>query len=360
MAAAQAEHIQQKLSKKAFFHGLLVVGVFYGLLAGWLMIGGKATMEKQQQKLASQTIIIHWPGDVAKAIRQHDLENAPHVPEDIDYGPLDVMESGLAAAPIDGLYEKTPDGHLPVVRQKDGLTPFAAYRRPFDLHSTDNPIIAIAITGLGLSDVATESAVRTMPQEISFIISPYAPSIDFWVRESRARGHEVWLSFPMESDRYPVDDPGPHTMLVGAPERENQYKMEWLLSRTDGYIGFVTDNNPAFLEASNDMRPIIGNIYHRGLGFVDGSSHPTLIPQTMAAGQNAPYASIDLWIDKDDASQRAIDAALKTLEETARKKGFAAGVIHPLPVSYQQVLAWTKTLKSKGIVLVPLSATTGY
>lgn len=370
MAAAQAgNRLQDRFSLKAFGRGLAVAAILYALIALWLFLNTNSAAQTQLEKLASQTVIVEWkiPAEetVAEIQPADDPANPPSVLEEPP--PLQqpqpvepaVLESGLAQAPVDGLYETTPFGQAPKIRQ-DGLTPFNAYRRPFDLQAASQPLISIAITGLGLSDIATESAVRTMPPDVSFILSPYAAAADFWINESRARGHEVWLTLPMESKSYPLHDPGPHTLLIGAPERENQVKMDWLLTRGTGYVGFVTSYQPEFMQAVNDVRPVIGNIYKRGLGFVDGSASPGLTPQTMAAGMKAPYSTVDLWLDAADASPPAIEESLKRLEAIAHEKGSAVGIINALPVSYQQVLSWAESLPGKGLQLAPLSATTGY
>jgi len=359
---------KNNFSTKAFLQGLGVVFLCLLALGIWIFVNAGKIEKAISQKLASQTVIIEWQSDDQTAAAQNDPqmtpEQSPETSENTvlkpkEYAPAETLESGLVAAPIDGLHEQTTYGRKPVLRESDGLTAFKAYRRPYDIYATKKPIIAIAINGLGLSDIATESAMRSMPPEISFILSPYSEALSFWVSESRQRGHEVWLSLPLEAQNYPIDDPGPHTMLINAPERENQLKMEWLLSQAQGYIGFVTNYQPTFLTAANDMRPVIGNIYNSGLGFVDGSQDPGLIPQTMAVGMKAPYSTIDIWVDIGDSSPVAINSALKALEAQARDKGFAVGVIHPLPVSFQQVLSWIKTLPDKGLELAPLSATTG-
>lgn len=373
-AAKDSSRLKENFSPSAFGQGLLVVLLLYGLLAGWVMFSSGSVEKKQLAKLASQTVIVDWKQQAETPDNTTQSDGAvmgPQVPENAgaekpaepppkEYSPPDVMESGLAAAPVDGLYEEKAEGHIPVVRQQDGLTAFKAYRRPFDIYAINQPLVSIAIAGMGLSDVATESAVRSMPPEVSFIMSPYAKTPDFWVKESRARGHEVWLTLPLESKDYPRDDTGPYTMLIGAPERENQTKLDWLMGRTDGYIGFVGSFSPDFMQSVNDMRPVVGAIYHHGLGFVDSSADPGMIPQTMAVGMKAPYSTVDIWLDKPDASQHAISAALSKLEQDAKKKGYAVGVIHALPVSYQQVLRWVETLPDKGLRLAPLSATTGY
>lgn len=361
---------QQKFSVTAFSQGLAVVALLYVLIAGFLWFSGSKTLEAQQGQLASQTVLIEHPdimtsSTIGSGIQSpvqtgetgNDGDTTPqpesHLPESFE-----LLESGLAKAPIPGLYEENEFGRAPV-RHKDGMTPFQAYRRPFNRAAVNQPIISIAIMDLGLSDAATESAIRSLPPDISFIISPYANAPDFWINESRTRGHEVWLTLPLETNEYPVVDPGPHTMLISAPERENLMKLSWLLSRASGYVGFVANRNPAFMKSTNDMRPVIGGIYNRGLGFVDTSLSPGMVPQTMALGHKAPYASVDLWID-DTPAQDAIAAALEELENKAQKQGSAVGIIHPLPVSYQEILRWASTLKDKGIRLVPLSAQTGF
>ena len=385
MSQAQAaSFFKEKFSLKAFYQGLAVVLAAYFLLFSWALLNADKTLQRQQDRLASQTAIIKWPvpeTDTAQESAQEQAQDSVHtLPADgtaVDEKHLEapstaqtsaqhiagvkLLESGLADAPVDGLYEVTADGHLPLVRSRDGLTPFKAYRRPFDLQAVNNrPVIAIGIAGLGLSNVALESALRSMPGEVSFIFSPYSPTPDFWIREARARGHEVWLTLPVEPENYPQYDPGPHTMLIGAPERENLTKLDWVMSRTDGYVGFVTNPQPAFMKSANDMRPVVGNIYHRGLALIDGSADPGTIAQSMAVGMKAAYGTVDLWVDRHTATQEGLDKALIRLEETAQNKGYAVGIIHTLPVSYQELLKWLKTLPDKGIVLAPLSATTGY
>ncbi len=357
MAAAQADGwLKQNFSIRAFLQGLAAAGLIWLAIVLWVSLNAGKALQAQQDRLASQTVII----DRADDMPSQEVVTRPATAPVETYSIDEKLESGLTRAPVEGLSEASLFGRKPMIRRADGMTVFEAYRRPFDLQASDKPVIAIAIKGLGLSDIATESTIRSMPPAISLIMSPYAPTIDFWTSEARARGHEVWLSLPVETHDYPADDPGPHTMLINAPERENQTKLEWLLSRPEGYIGFVTGHRPAFMESTNDMRPLIGNIYNRGLGFVDGALSPSPTPQTMAAGMNAPYATIDLWLDSGNATQQGLRQALQELEKIAREKGMATGIIHPLPVSYQEVLSWTRTLPDKGLVLAPLSAATGY
>ncbi len=55
-------------------------------------------------------------------------------------------------------------------------------------------------------------------------------------------------------------------------------------------------------------------------------------------------------------SKEAIDGKLAELEKAALKNGVALGVATALPVSIERLAAWSRTLKSRGIELVPVSA----
>jgi len=349
----------------AFVQGMVFVIITFLFLALFLLYNSEKTTKKLEERLASQTVIIEQ--ETGDHLTQEHLPSASDIVESRNEEVLPAlpsehanMESGLAETPIEGLSVTTKQGDKPVIRKKDGLSAFKAYRRPFDVYASDKSLISIVITDLGLSDVATESAIRTMPPEISLAISPYAGTIDFWIQESRARGHEIWLTLPLENKNYPAEDPGPHTMIIDAPERENLAKLDWLLSRGQGYVGFITGYEPAFMQSLNDMRPVIGSIYTSGLGFVDGSAKPGIIPQTMAVSMKAPYSTVNIWLDRPDPSQESLQNKLEKLEKISRENGFAVGIIRPLPVSYHQILEWIETLPDKNIALAPLSATTGY
>jgi polysaccharide deacetylase 2 family uncharacterized protein YibQ len=265
--------------------------------------------------------------------------------------------NGMYVAPVDGLYEDTAVGRLPVIGKGD-LTAFKAYKKPFAL-SGNAPVISIAVSDMGLSQKITESAIKSLPPEITLIVSPYADGPDMWASEARSNGHEVWLSLPMETKDYPRADSGPYTMLVGAPERENLQKLDQVMSRAVGYTGLVVGYQPIFMDAQNDVRPILGEIYKRGVGLIANGGVGSL-PDTMALSMNAPYSSIDVWIDKPENTSTMINASLQQLEVIAREKGFAAGIISPSSVGFRELQVWLETLQAKGIVLAPLSAQTGY
>jgi uncharacterized protein len=92
----------------------------------------------------------------------------------------------------------------------------------------------------------------------------------------------------------------------------------------------------------------------RGLAYFDDGTSPRSIAGTLAATQSMPFAKADISIDQVPTPME-IDQALASLEARAKEHGIAIGTASALPVSIERIAAWTKTLSSHGIMLVPLT-----
>ncbi len=372
-SASSAIHfVKDSYSTRSFLVGVIVVVLLYLALVGYIFASGASYLNGRQAHMPTRSVLLDYIGTpkaqpkpieidptTITADENKSLPQKRALPNPFQARGIPVMESGLAQVPIEQVSETAEDGVLPKIDTKTKLTPFQAYRRPFEYPRTDQPIISIAIEDMGLSDAATESAVRTMPAEVSLILSPYAANPDFWVNVARERGHEIWMHLPLETKDYPTNDPGPHTMIIDAPERDNLRKLRWLMSRTQGYVGFVTSADHVFIKSLHDMRPILGDIYNRGLGFIDADAIPSAIPATMAAGQKSPYGTVQLYLGENDTLAE-INEQLNRVEKIAIDRGKATIIIHPYPASYQAILKWLATFDKKGLIMAPLSAQTGY
>lgn len=348
--------VRAHFDRKMFLMGLGVAIGLYVVIFTAVLLNGHVILEGQEDRLDRAEVVVPWKTIKLSTEFESNLDKTPNLS---NITSLSGSTGGLTPAPIEGLYETTPLGRLPVVDKARNMTAFSAYKRPFPFYKTDKPIIMLGIQDMGLSSVATESAIRTMPPDVSFVFSPYASDMDLWVAEARNRGHEVWLSLPVEPIGYPAADPGPHTLLKGVPERDNLQKLRWLLGRADGYVGFVGGHDSHLGASLREYRPLLLKIFQRGLGFVDSSQNPSPIPQSMALSMKTGYGSVDQVIDAS-SSPETIDNILIELERTAERKGYAVGLIHPVPLTYQKALAWMQGLKDKGFVLAPLSAATAF
>lgn len=263
----------------------------------------------------------------------------------------------LREAPLPGLDEEGSFGRIPRIAD-DGTTPFDAYKRPYEFTS-EQPAVAIMLTGVGLNEERTQAAINDLPLNISLAISPYARDLTNTARAARAMGHEVFLELPMEPVDFPLSDPGPRALLTSLSEGENLVRLEWLLARFPGYAGLVSHEGSKFGSLDSAIRPVIEFISRSGLMFVEGSSSGVAsYGAQLASNAGAPNAIGNIIID-DIPSRRNIDAKLAELVETAKRNGVAVGIAQSYPVTIQRLRNWAFRLRRQGVVLVPVSAISG-
>ena len=251
--------------------------------------------------------------------------------------------------PIKSLYEETNTGYLPQ-KNSDGLSPFEAYRRPVKPINPKHKKIAIALTDIGLSEKVSKNAIIELPAEISLILSPYANQPKKWQNLISAHGHELWISIPAENKYYPMSEPGSQGLLSRASYDQNKERLTWSMTRTHGYAGIAIHSDEAFSNARNTLKSLINFVLKRGLGYLE------LNPQTphrfdiFAAQLNAPYL-------KNTIQKNAVFAEyIKILEQQADNKSTLISTFPATPANIKAIKTWAKTLKQKGITLLPLSS----
>ena len=185
--------------------------------------------------------------------------------------------------------------------------------------------------------------------------APYARGLESWMNEARAAGHEVFLELPMEPFDYPESDPGPHTLLTTLQQGDNLDRLDWLLSRTSGYVGVTNFMGDKFTSTPDSVGPILEALRDRGLMFLDARTSRDSIAGELATQIELPRALNNRFLD-NEASRIAIDAKLLELEGIAKTVGYAVGIGFPYPVTLERIARWSATLEAKGIVLVPMSA----
>jgi polysaccharide deacetylase 2 family uncharacterized protein YibQ len=309
--------------------------------ADWPMPDVDDVTDESDQAVASPSTTATMPATTAPVTTRNGIAlNAP---------------VALPRAPIDGLSEDAAGGHLPKIRDSDRLSPFEAYRRPAPAIKPGMPTVSIGVVDFGLSGDASKQALSDLSPDVSMVMTPYTTSADYWVGEARNNGHEVWLELPVETDLYPRDDSGPQTLLISAIERINMNKLTWIMSQAQGYVGLVTPYQPAFMKSENDVRPVMNEIYGRGLGFVDGSTSISPPPQKFSYSNGAIYRNTDAWIDIPSTPEH-MAAALRQLEVAAQSGGSAIGMIHSTPEGLKALQTWIDGLPQKNIAITPLSA----
>lgn len=252
----------------------------------------------------------------------------------------------------ESLSENSEYGILPAIAA-DGMRAWKYYVRDKD-YSKGTPAIALIVTGLGQNRLVTENALK-LPEEVSLSFSPYSRDTMGWGKASRMSGHETLIDLPLEPSNYPVTDPGPKGLLVEKGAKENEKRLEWIMSRYPGSMGLLAPQNEQFSSDIESYKVLMQSVANRGLLMVLAAPPRKNETRALVEASATPLLVADLLID-EELSVSAIQTRLTALEALARKRGYAVGIIQPYPISVDQLRQWIETLKEKDIMLVPVSA----
>ena len=253
------------------------------------------------------------------------------------------------------LLEISRHGPIPKIAA-DGARPSDAYARKTAMAgNTDGPRIALIVGGLGVGASSTSEALSKIPGAVTFAFAPYGGDLDNLVARARGEGHEILLQVPMEPFDYPDNDPGPQTLLSSLSGEQNVDRMQWLMSRFQGYVGVTNQMGARFTASEASLAPILREASKRGLIYVDDGSSTRSLASQIAGANKVPFAKADVIVDSVPTTAE-IDKALVRLETIARERGTAIGYATALPVTIDRVARWAKAVAGRGIILVPISA----
>ncbi len=214
--------------------------------------------------------------------------------------------------------------------------------------------IAILLRGIGRDDRNSSDAVTKLPPAISLAFMPFAGLAQQWAKKASEQGHEVIVQLPLEPSDYPVNNPGPETLLSSSSADQNTSRLRTVLARFDGYSGVTNFLGGKMLQSKNALRPILEEIKSRGLIYVgEGNNNSHAVVRGLAGEVGLRYGGANVMIDAQP-TPAAIQAALARLIEIARKEGSAIGLGYGSRGTIEQLEAWTQTLAAQGVTLVPV------
>ncbi len=113
---------------------------------------------------------------------------------------------------------------------------------------------------------------------------------------ARTTGHEYLIAIPLEPAGFPLNDPGPSTLLTGASAFANARNLDWVLSRIDGYVGATgvigTMRGERLAMMTDQMDAVLGELASRGLLYIDPREDRAAIAQGPVP---APGAGTWIW-----------------------------------------------------------------
>ncbi len=240
-------------------------------------------------------------------------------------------------------------GPEPLTAEDDEERTAGATMPPPDMPS--GPVIAIIMTELGPNAEAARQAIETLPAEITFTFSPYADAAPGLARRAKADGHEVFVSVPMEPQRYPRISPGENTLLRTSDAAENLERLDWALDRFGELDGTTGMMGSAFTQDAVALRPIMKALHMRGLAYIDARASERSVAERTARDSGVPSRSNDRFVD-EPATAGNIGRNLDALISTAKRRGYAIGYARPMPATIEALAAFEAKAQAAGITLV--------
>jgi polysaccharide deacetylase 2 family uncharacterized protein YibQ len=215
------------------------------------------------------------------------------------------------------------------------------------------PMIAIVMDDLGI-DQRRSRRVIALPGPLTLAFIPYGRNLRTLSAAGRKAGHELLVHVNME----PTDrgiDAGPHALLTGLKMDEIRSRLNWALSRFEGFIGISNHMGSRFTEWPDGVEVVLQELRGRGLMFLDSVTSQKSVGAALARAHGMAYASRDVFLDNDRTASK-ITLRLAETERLARRRGYAIAIGHPHDATLQALKTWIPAVQKRGFVLVPLSA----
>jgi len=216
------------------------------------------------------------------------------------------------------------------------------------------PMIAVVLDDLGLNRAGTNRAIA-LPAPLTLAFMTYAEGLPSMAARARRAGHELLLHVPM-APRDPAYDPGPNVLRAELVPTELMRRLEWGLSRFEGFVGVNNHMGSSFTASRAGMAPVMAALRARGLLFLDSMTSGASVGGEMARRAGVPYAERDVFLDNEWSDRAAIARQFARLEAVARRRGNAVGIGHPHSATLDVLARWLPEARARGFDIVPVSA----
>jgi hypothetical protein len=212
--------------------------------------------------------------------------------------------------------------------------------------------IAIVIDDMGMNVSQSLSAVD-LPSGVTLAFLPYAETVRAMADKASKEGHEIIIHTPMEAlgDNNGL---GPMALKSGMDFAAFTGEFERMAASFEGYAGVNNHMGSLLTQDPEAMGYLMDQLKLRNLYFLDSRTIHKSVAADMAKTYGIPYATRDVFLDHEETPE-FVQGALKKMEATARRKGYAIAIGHPKEVTMKALHEWVKTAEARGFELVPVS-----
>lgn len=213
--------------------------------------------------------------------------------------------------------------------------------------------VVIIIDDVGMAHSLSNQTID-LPAPLTLAFLPYAPNLETMTARAKAEGHELMIHMPMEPMNADLDV-GAIALLDDMSDAELQESLGKAFDSFEGYVGINNHMGSRLTQNEHAMHVVMNELAERGLLFVDSKTISTSVAGRVAAEHGLDYAERDVFLDHENSIEFVMNA-LRKLEITAKKQGYAIAIGHPKKATIAGLKQWLPTLKGKGLTVVPVSA----
>lgn len=340
---------QKMFSFLSFLGGLFICFMFASTLVTWAWSKSERTKLTLEERLPSKTAIVDVVKIKTDTAEAKTVLSIPEVPrQEVGAMPLTPATQEIKQA------ENPQPPSLEAPEATTANTPYHQFKTSF-IRKTNKPLISFVITDLGLSESKTQNIIQNFSKEISFAFSPYTQNLNSLIDTARKDGHEAWLSLPLETKQFPLNDPGPSTLLVNASTEKNQTRLNDVLNSAKNYAGFISPYNHIFKAEDANVNPIIKEIFNKGYAIIDSNISSRSFIEGLAEKNEYPHGQVDIWLDSD-LSPLSLNQNLRKITEYGENKKNIIVMLRPYPNSLKAIQKFMNSKAIEQFELAPVSA----
>jgi polysaccharide deacetylase 2 family uncharacterized protein YibQ len=214
------------------------------------------------------------------------------------------------------------------------------------------PTIAIVIDDLGYTDDGVAGEILDLDLPVTVSILPQLRHSKDVLAHAKKRGRCVLLHLPMESKRHYPEDIVPISVSMG--DAEIASLVGEYLESLPGVDGV---NNHQGSRATGDarvMRAVCKVLKDYDVFFLDSLTSPKSVAYNVAVAAGLSAATNSEFLDDAGDRREDVDARLRELVATAKKRGYAIGIGHPHPGTLESLRGLDEYLLANDVELVSL------
>ena len=215
------------------------------------------------------------------------------------------------------------------------------------------PRLVVVIDDIGMSTAVSQKLAK-LPAPLTLAFLPYATRLGYQSRLVASYGHELLVHMPMAPKSLNVN-PGNNALLDDLDKVEFERRLNWNLSRFEGFIGINNHMGSSLTEHTKEMRWVMTELKSRGLVFLDSVTTSDSVAASQAQLAGVPTLSRNVFLD-NNRDRAAILKQFKLAMRMSQRRGLSIAIGHPYPETIAVLKEWLPKLNSQGIILTPLSA----